>query len=61
MPTLAQTANLAGDAGVPLVTLGESRPGLTIDGADEIGPGLALIKGCGGALLREKNARVGVW
>ncbi|WP_375449854.1 ribose-5-phosphate isomerase RpiA [uncultured Devosia sp.] len=27
---------------------------LTIDGADEIGPGLSLIKGAGGALLREK-------
>ncbi|HEY1415707.1 MAG TPA: ribose-5-phosphate isomerase RpiA [Caulobacteraceae bacterium] len=27
---------------------------LTVDGADEIGPGLALIKGGGGALLREK-------
>ncbi|HUZ13984.1 MAG TPA: ribose-5-phosphate isomerase RpiA [Caulobacteraceae bacterium] len=27
---------------------------LTVDGADEIGPGLALIKGAGGALLREK-------
>jgi ribose 5-phosphate isomerase A len=27
---------------------------LTVDGADEIGPGLTLIKGGGGALLREK-------
>jgi ribose 5-phosphate isomerase A len=27
---------------------------LTVDGADEIGPGLSLIKGGGGALLREK-------
>jgi len=27
---------------------------LTVDGADEVGPGLALIKGGGGALLREK-------
>jgi ribose 5-phosphate isomerase A len=27
---------------------------LTVDGADEVGPGLALIKGAGGALLREK-------
>ncbi len=27
---------------------------LTVDGADEIGPGLSLIKGAGGALLREK-------
>jgi ribose 5-phosphate isomerase A len=27
---------------------------VTVDGADEVGPGLALIKGGGGALLREK-------
>ncbi len=27
---------------------------ITVDGADEIGPGLSLIKGAGGALLREK-------
>jgi ribose 5-phosphate isomerase A len=27
---------------------------VTVDGADEIGPGLSLIKGAGGALLREK-------
>src|SRR5436305_8947688 len=41
--------------GVPLTTLDET-PGLdlTVDGADEIAPDLALIKGGGGALLREK-------
>ena len=33
--------------------LGETKPS-TVDGADEIGPGLALIKGGGAALLREK-------
>jgi ribose 5-phosphate isomerase A len=40
---------------IPLTDL-EATPrlDLTIDGADEIGPGLALIKGAGGALLREK-------
>jgi ribose 5-phosphate isomerase A len=32
----------------------EPRLDLTIDGADEVGPGLVLIKGGGGALLREK-------
>jgi ribose 5-phosphate isomerase A len=38
-----------------LAELGETRGiDLTVDGADEIGPGLALIKGGGGALLREK-------
>jgi ribose 5-phosphate isomerase A len=41
--------------GIPLVTL-EDRPAidLTIDGADEVDPQLNLIKGGGGALLREK-------
>ena len=52
--TSARTAALAKEVGVPLVTLSEARPRLTIDGADEIGPGLVLIKGRGGALLREK-------
>jgi ribose 5-phosphate isomerase A len=52
--TSQRTAELAGEVGVPLVTLREARPEVTIDGADEIGPGLALIKGGGGSLLREK-------
>ena len=37
----ARTAALAGEVGVPLVTLADVRPAVTIDGADEIGPGLA--------------------
>lgn len=41
--------------GVPLTTLDDCPElDLTVDGADEIGPNLALIKGGGGALLREK-------
>ncbi len=52
--TSARTAALAEEVGVPLVTLADARPAVTIDGADEIGPGLALIKGGGGSLLREK-------
>lgn len=52
--TSARTASLAEEVGVPLVTLSEARPAVTIDGADEIEPGLALIKGGGGSLLREK-------
>ena len=52
--TSKRTAELAGEVGVPLVTLEEARPAVTIDGADEIGPGLNLIKGGGGSLLREK-------
>lgn len=54
VPTSRRTAELAAEYGVPLVDLEQARPDLTIDGADEIDPSLALIKGRGGALLREK-------
>ncbi len=41
--------------GIPLTTLDETPElDLTVDGADEIAPDLSLIKGGGGALLREK-------
>jgi ribose 5-phosphate isomerase A len=41
--------------GIPIVTFDDCpRLDLTVDGADEIAPGLALIKGGGGKLLREK-------
>ncbi len=55
VPTSERIAALAGRLSIPLTTL-EERPklDLAIDGADEIGPGLSLIKGGGGALLREK-------
>lgn len=54
IPTSNTTAEQARQEGIPLVELSEARPDLTIDGADEIDPSLALIKGRGGALLREK-------
>lgn len=55
VPTSRRTEEQARSLGIPLVTLGEAGElDLAIDGADEIGPGLALIKGGGGALLREK-------
>jgi ribose 5-phosphate isomerase A len=54
VPTSAKTTALANELGIPLATLSEARPRFTIDGADEISPELALIKGRGGALLREK-------
>ena len=54
IPTSARTAALASEVGIPLLTLSEARPCFTIDGADEVGPGLDLVKGRGGALLREK-------
>lgn len=54
IPTSETTARLAQEVGIPLLSLAEARPEITIDGADEIDPNLALIKGLGGALLREK-------
>src|SRR5215212_3296410 len=54
VPTSTKTTALANELGIPLATLSEARPRLTIDGADEISPELALVKGRGGALLREK-------
>lgn len=55
VPTSEKTADLARELGLPLVTLEDvSKIDLTVDGADEVGPGLALIKGGGAALLREK-------
>ncbi|MCB1476745.1 MAG: ribose-5-phosphate isomerase RpiA [Rhodobiaceae bacterium] len=55
VPTSEATAKLARETGVPLTTLDETpKLDLTVDGADEIDPDLMLIKGGGGALLREK-------
>ena len=53
--TSEATAELATSLGIVLAGLDEAGSiDLTVDGADEIGPGLALIKGGGAALLREK-------
>src|SRR6266567_1830908 len=56
IPTSEKTAEQARGLGIPLSTLAEhSQIDLTIDGADEVELGtLNLIKGHGGALLREK-------
>ena len=55
IPTSVQTEIAARRLGIPLTTLEEAPPPhLTIDGADEVDPQLNLIKGGGGALLREK-------
>jgi ribose 5-phosphate isomerase A len=54
VPTSEATAMLAHEMGIPLVELGPQGVDLAIDGADEIAPDLSLIKGLGGALLREK-------
>jgi ribose 5-phosphate isomerase A len=55
VPTSNATANLAAQLGIPLTDL-DTHPELDIDidGADEIDDQLSLIKGGGGALLREK-------
>lgn len=55
VPTSEATRAQAERLGVPLTTLDEEAElDLTIDGADEVDPDLCLIKGGGGALLREK-------
>jgi ribose 5-phosphate isomerase A len=55
IPTSEKTAQLAKQLGVPLTTLEEhSRIDIDLDGADELDPQLNLIKGGGGAFLREK-------
>ena len=55
VPTSERTGALATEHGIKLATIGEMPElDLTIDGADEYDPSLRLIKGGGGALLREK-------
>lgn len=55
VPTSARTAQQARAEGIALVSLDEAgRLDLTIDGADEVDGALDLLKGGGGALLREK-------
>jgi ribose 5-phosphate isomerase A len=53
--TSQASADLARSLGMPLLELDKAGElDLTVDGADEVGPGLTLIKGGGGAMLREK-------
>jgi ribose 5-phosphate isomerase A len=55
VPTSNESERNARDLGIPIVSLAEHPVvDLTIDGADEVDPALNLIKGHGGALLREK-------
>jgi ribose 5-phosphate isomerase A len=55
VPTSGRSRELAEELGIPLIDLCKLREiDLTIDGADEVDPALNLIKGAGGALLREK-------
>jgi len=55
VPTSKETAELAAKEGIELIELDDVEAlDLTIDGADEVDPNFNLIKGGGGALLREK-------
>lgn len=55
VPSSRETQAQAEGWGIPLTTLDDTPAlDLTVDGADEIGPDLNLIKGGGGALLGEK-------
>ncbi|MGL6209250.1 MAG: ribose-5-phosphate isomerase RpiA [Paracoccaceae bacterium] len=55
VPTSTRTAELARQVGIKVVSLDDAKwLDLTIDGADEFDPNLALIKGGGAALLQEK-------
>lgn len=55
VPTSVRTAEAATELGIPLTELAKQPDlDLTVDGADEVDPRLDLIKGLGGALLREK-------
>jgi ribose 5-phosphate isomerase A len=55
VPTSENSAELARQLGIPLTTLADvEQLDLDVDGADEVDPQLNLIKGLGGALIREK-------
>jgi ribose 5-phosphate isomerase A len=55
VPTSKPSEDLARSLGIPIVGLGETEAiDIAVDGADEVDPQLNLIKGLGGALVREK-------
>ena len=55
IPTSVRSRELAISLGIPLITLDDCQEiEVTVDGADEVDPQLRLIKGGGGAMLREK-------
>ena len=54
VPTSRATAELAAELGIPIITELIGQIDLAVDGADEVDPALNLIKGRGGAMVREK-------
>jgi ribose 5-phosphate isomerase A len=54
VPTSEATTEAARRAGIPLIDLDLDPLDLTVDGADEVSPELDLVKGFGGALVRER-------
>lgn len=62
IPTSVRTEQQARSLAIPLITLDDLEPGaqldVAIDGADAVDPGLNLVKGGGGALLREKMVEI---
>ncbi len=54
VPSSRETAELAAELGIPIVTEIVGQIDLAVDGADEVDPAMNLIKGRGGALFREK-------
>src|SRR5258708_10540020 len=54
VPTSGESAELAASLGITVVTEMVGQIDLAVDGADEVDPALNLIKGRGGAMVREK-------
>jgi ribose 5-phosphate isomerase A len=55
VPTSNASGQRAREVGIPLIDLGENvELDVTVDGADEVAPNLDLVKGWGGALVRER-------
>jgi ribose 5-phosphate isomerase A len=62
IPTSVRTKEQAESLKIPLITLNELSKGqmldVAIDGADAVDPDMSLVKGGGGALLREKMVEI---
>jgi ribose 5-phosphate isomerase A len=54
VPTSVESERQAQELGIPLAALGRTGVDLAVDGADSVDPSLRVVKGAGGALVREK-------